>query len=466
MRHKLLHAIIDHPGLKLVSLIVAFLIWLLVSNTNNPTQTRLFNNVPITIINKESIAAIDKVVEPQGSGTVTLRVTERRSVLEKLSRTGSDFYVEADLENINEMDSVPLTVVCSNSAVTWDEIEMSPSSLKVKLEDKVEDTFVATVSASGTPSTGYEVGTTAIEEGRNILIAGPQSLIRIIGQVVAPVSVSNLSSEEVVSESTLRVIDKNGEDFTDSQLSSLEFKSEDGTVITDRVVHVTVTPWRVRSDVTVRVETTGSPAWGYNIADVTTLPETISVAGSSEALSALGRSLTLSEAVDVSGASETISEEVDLTAELSAISTELRLASGADSTLQIQVEIEKNGDVTVNVPLSAIETLNRPSDMDLVFTPADVLPVKVHRLEAAENNDAVDPESLSLTVDLSACAEEGSYELPVEVELPEGYELAQDVTIKVSSRKKTTSQDELALTFRSAESEENSESESESEVTP
>ena len=132
--------------LKLIALVMGFLIWLMVTNSDDPTRSLILSNVPITIVNEDSIADIGKVVEPEGSSTVTLKVTERRSVLNRLARNGSDFYVEADLENINEMNTVPLTVNCTNPNVTWDEISINPSALKVKLEDKMEQAFVAAVT--------------------------------------------------------------------------------------------------------------------------------------------------------------------------------------------------------------------------------------------------------------------------------------------------------------------------------
>jgi YbbR domain-containing protein len=99
----------------------------------------------------------------------------------------------------------------------------------------------------------------------------------------------------------------------------------------------------------------------------------------------------------------------------------------------VEVLIEQNGDVTLEVPLSAISLSNRPENMALVFTPADVLPVSVHALD--ESAQRLVQEQIGLSLDLSQCANEGSYELPVEVALPDGYELASPVTIKVSSTK-------------------------------
>ena len=286
MVHKIRQALLGNLWLKFLSLVIGAAIWLMVSNADNPTRTQLFTNIPINIVNQDSIADIGKVVEPEGNGTVTLRVTEKRSVLEKLSKSGSAFYVEADMNNITELNTVPLTVTCSNAAVTWDKIEVLPSSLKVTLEDKVEQTYVASVSADGSPAIGYEVGSTQILEGKNVVIAGPRSLMNIINQGVAPVNVAGMEADAVLS-GILKVYDKNGAAFTDSQLSSLEFKDEVGNIITEHTVNVSVDLWKIKTDVPIIVTTTGSPAWGYNVTRITTIPETISVAGTDEALEAL-----------------------------------------------------------------------------------------------------------------------------------------------------------------------------------
>ena len=44
-------------------------------------------------------------------------------------------------------------------------------------------------------------------------------------------------------------------------------------------------------------------------------------------------------------------------------------------------------------------------------------------------------EDVSADMDLSVCTEEGSYDIPVEITLPEGYELASNVSLTVISTK-------------------------------
>ena len=430
MVHKIRQALLGNLWLKFLSLVIGAAIWLMVSNADNPTRTQLFTNIPINIVNQDSIADIGKVVEPEGNGTVTLRVTEKRSVLEKLSKSGSAFYVEADMNNITELNTVPLTVTCSNAAVTWDKIEVLPSSLKVTLEDKVEQTYVASVSADGSPAIGYEVGSTQILEGKNVVIAGPRSLMNIINQVVAPVNVAGMEADAVLS-GILKVYDKNGAAFTDSQLSSLEFKDEVGNIITEHTVNVSVDLWKIKTDVPIIVTTTGSPAWGYNVTRITTIPETISVAGTDEALEALGNEFDVADPVDVSGAKETVTAEIDLTNTLAGMDG-IKLITDADPTVQVSVVIEANGDVTLSVPLSDINFENRPEGMNLVVvTPADEVSVKIH--PQSEDAAQISGSDLTLSADLASCSEAGSYEIPITVELPEGYELAENVSITVVS---------------------------------
>lgn len=431
MGHKIGETLFRNIGLKIAALVIAFFVWVGVTNTNNPVKTQLFTNVPITIVNQDAVADIGKVVEQQGNGTVTLRVTDRRSVLSQLARNGSDFYVEADMKNLNSMNTVPLTVTCSNPQVTWDKIEVLPSSLSVKLEDKVEQTYVASISTNGTSATGWEVGSSSVTTGKNIVLAGPSSLMRRINQVVAPVDVAGLSSDYTLS-SVLKVYDKNGDELTDAQMKSLEFKDATGTVIKDHTVKVMVDLWKIRTDVPIRIRTTGTPAWGYRVSSIKMIPETISVAGTDEALAELGDELTVKDVINVSGAKENVKQEINLEDTLDQMSG-LKLISDADPSVEVEVSIEKNGDVTLDIPLSDIVVQNRPEGMELVFTPADKISVSVHAME--DDEKPLTAKDISLSIDLSQCAEPGSYEIPVHVTVPEGYELAGDVSLTVVSAK-------------------------------
>ena len=430
-------------GLKAIALVIACVIWVFVTNSNNPVRSITITNVPINLLNEDSIADIGKVAEPAGTDMVTLKVTERRSVLNRLNR--SNFNVTADLENINEMDSVPLTVTCDNSAVTWDEIQISPSSLKVNVEDKVEQPFAISVVSTGEVAAGYAVGKTEIEGGKTILIAGPASLVDIIGQVNAPVSVSNLNDDKSLS-STLRVYDKNGAELTEGQMNRLEFKTATGDVIDDYTITVDLDLWEVRTDMPLKVEAAGIPANGYRVGSITAVPATVTLAATAETFEEIGPVLTVLERVSVDGLSEDDVQEIDLSSTLDQYEN-VKLPPDTDSVISVQIGIKKTGYSTVDIPLSDIILLNRPENRKLVFTPADKITISVK----ADNSDyaPITAERIEAVMDLMECEEPGAYDIPVAITLPEGYTLSDEVIVKVSSSE-TDTEDGSGTDIRSA----------------
>ncbi|MDO4297017.1 MAG: CdaR family protein [Lachnospiraceae bacterium] len=419
-------------GLKLLSLAVAFLIWLLVANINNPVTSQLYKDVKVKTINQESVTDIDKVFDVIEGDTVTLKVTERTRVLQSLKK--DDFEVIADLEAMNEMNAIPLYVTCDNLMVTWDEIEIYPSTMKVQLEQKKQSEFVISVSTSGQVAKGYEVGTTEVLQGKTVQIAGPESMLKKIGRVVAAVSVNNLQEDQVL-QAALTVYDKNDEQFTPSEMERIEIKNSSGVLISDNKVDVRVTLWEVMNDIPVQVETVGTPAEGYRITKISTVPVTVNLVGTPEALAEINGKIVLKAPVSVEGASETITQDLDITETL-ADDAELRLVEGAEPTVTVTVQIEKIGDRTMEIPLTSLELLNRPKDMTLTFSPPDAIPIRIHSDD--ESVYSIKTEDITGTIDLSQCEKAGSYEIPVELKLPDGYELVSEVTIVVTSENSTS----------------------------
>ncbi|MCD7737114.1 MAG: hypothetical protein LUI07_09180 [Lachnospiraceae bacterium] len=412
-------------SLKLLSVGVAFLIWLVVANVDNPTQSKLFRDIKIEIINEDSVTEIDKAFDIVSEDSVVIKVTERRRVLENLS--ASDFTVVADMENLTEMNTVPLTVTCSNEAVTLDEITVVPSSMKVDLEQIQESEFVVTIETTGTPQSGYEVGTTEVVQGKTVQISGAESLLERIGTVTATVSVNGISTDQRLS-STLTIADKNGDTLSETQMSRLQIKDSTGVLLSDNTVNVDVELWEVLYEVPIEIETSGSPENGYEITDVSTVPTTVNLVGTQEALETID-SLVVSTPVSVAGANETFTQELDISETINSMEN-VRLAQGVDSTISVTVQVEKNGNQTVQIALSDLTVLNRPENMVLTFSPADAISVTVH---ADDEESTILASEITATIDLAECSVAGDYEVPVTIELPEGYTLVSEVTLIVNA---------------------------------
>lgn len=201
------HKWTSNLSLKFLSLFVAFLIWLLVANVNNPTRSLLYRDVKIDIINEDSVTEIDKVLDIVSEDTVTIKVTAPKYVHETLTK--DSFTVIADMENLSAMNTVPLTVTCSNPSVSWANMEIVPSTLKVELEQKKQSEFAVSVELVGVQEEGYSIGRTEIVQGKSVQIAGPESIINRIGQVIASINISQINSDQRLA-GKLEVRDKNG----------------------------------------------------------------------------------------------------------------------------------------------------------------------------------------------------------------------------------------------------------------
>ena len=265
--------------LKILSLAIALAIWLLVANINDPVVVTSYD-VPVTIQNSaylESGGKTYQVLEQQQMVTVILRGNS--SVVE--NRTG-DIQAVADLTQIVDMDTtpvmVPVTATCDRVAA--EDISVVPAAIGIEIEDMVSKDFTITVTAGDTtPSADYEVGTMEANPEK-VTITGPESLIDKIDRVMAEVNTTPMNEDTTIT-SRLIIYDKNQDALDETEMNYLKFD------IGQPVVDIHVDLWRVRGDIQLAVNYSGSPAPGYQVGDVTITPSTISVAGTDEALAQL-----------------------------------------------------------------------------------------------------------------------------------------------------------------------------------
>ena len=94
----------------LLALGAAILIWLYDVTVVNPNDTSTISGIPVSFINEDVIRAQDLMVTSGLEGTVSLRISGRRSELKKLSKNNLE--VTVDLSQINEAGShdLPYTV--------------------------------------------------------------------------------------------------------------------------------------------------------------------------------------------------------------------------------------------------------------------------------------------------------------------------------------------------------------------
>ena len=404
--------------LKILSLIIAFLVWLIVVNADNPIMTESFVVSDVQLLNEAYIDADGKMcMQDEEQDPIRVTIRAERKVLDRIS--ASDIRAVADLQQAVSLDTdpvmVPITAVCAGIAP--EDIQVTPQNLSLHVEDKDTQEFVVNVTTNNTrPDRGYEVGTLS-SNPEKIKITGPISLINKIDRVNAAIDVSD-ASEDVTEETEVTVIDKNGEVFSDTDMAYLNVSK----------VYVTARLWEVRSDVRIRAEYSGTAAEGYEAESITTTPNVITVAGSTSALEALEEQNNIiwipADAVDISGEKSDYEEKINISDYLP---EGLKLTADSSEDLFIRVNILPEGSSVCEVPTKNIIVENAPDTMQVAF---DTAMIEVRVKKTSEDLEDLTENEIQASIDLEDI-EEGSHELPVEIRLPEGYELVDEVTTGV-----------------------------------
>ena len=189
----------NNLSLKILSLIVAILVWLLVINVDNPIVTRSFVVTDVQLLNEAYIDADGKMcMRDKEQEPIRVTVKAQRKVLDDLSVM--DIRAAADLQQAVSLDTNPVMVPISVTIgrIPSENIQVSPQNLSLHIEDKETQEFVVnvTVGNNSKPEKGYEIGTLE-SSPEKIRITGPTSLINKIDKVTASVDVNGATSEDV-----------------------------------------------------------------------------------------------------------------------------------------------------------------------------------------------------------------------------------------------------------------------------
>ena len=410
--------------LKILSLAIAVLIWLIVRNVQDPVIVQTFYDIPVTLVNESYLSNNMKIpLLIDGDDTVKVRIKAEESVIKELKK--EDIVAQADMTQIY-MDAtpkmVPVEVTCKG--IADDNITVTPRNIQVDIENQtsVEKT-IAVNTGDTTPDKDYEVGSLQANPEK-VTISGPESIINKIDKVVAKIDVTGMKESNVELDSELKIYDKNQDELSEKQLSYLNLAG-----VQDNKIKIQAQFWKVQKNVKIGSEYSGSPQYGYEVDSVSVVPETLSLVGTDEALQKLaveGNTLTIPASyIDVSGKDSDFDVKVDIS-EL--LPENMKLARDINSTVIATVKILPYNSRDYEVSPTQIKVENKPENMNYKFEPDKI----VARIKAKEEDlDNLKTDDIQMKIDLKD-AKAGENTLPVTVTLPEGYELVEDITVKVA----------------------------------
>ena len=382
-------------GLKILSVALSALLWLVVINSQDPMEIVTFEDIPVTIINEETLIAKDKIPEVVEGGTISVAIEARRSICDKLTK--SDIVAVADYEKISVTDAVPIDV--SVKGYTEREIEIKRGMnqvMKLRLEDSISRDFRVKISTTGQAAEGYVIGD-MVASPNMITLTGSSTQISKVKEVVLVIDVDRISLESHATGVPI-IYDLNG-DIVDSSKVTMS----------TREISVTIPVLKTKT-VQIVVDTIGEPAPGYSIGTVSYQPEFVTVAGTPKDLVLLGR--TLQAYCDITGQSTVVEENIVISSLWDESLNSLRTVD--EDKLAITVIMKPYDEKVFELNENAVELRGLSDDFTAVIGALNTTRVHVRGTEAGLKDLTL--AKLAPYIDLSDIVVPGSYQMNISLE--------------------------------------------------
>jgi YbbR domain-containing protein len=387
-------------GLALLSVALAFGVWMFIVDTEHPTRTGVFPvDIPVEPVNMPEGLTLGGPL-----GNVALRVEADEDLWDEL--IASDFGatvnllgaqigtqdVEVNVELLGERNGLRIIDVIP----TLHAAGAPPGTVSVELKPLVSQVVPVSIDAVGAPPMGYEPSTPNLEP-EQVVVSGPEDLVSRVAAAVATVDLSGAVSDV---RQAYSLVPRDDGGFIVGGVT-LEPSSVD--------IEITVEQKRFSRLVVVSPSLEGSPAAGYNVTGVELDPASVTLLGPLELLNVT--SFVVTDDIDITGAMDDISRIVNIVGVPSGVSI-----SGS-GTASVRVRIAAGqGEATFGV---APRWTGLASDLRVVSIASLVQVTLAGELPTLRN---VALDQVTVTVDLSGLGA-GSHRLEPQVEMPAGLQV-------------------------------------------
>lgn len=418
MRKKIFH----NWGLKLGSLVLAFFLWLLVIQFDDPPENKTFRGIPVTLVNTDLLEQQNKVYEVLGNtDKITVTVRAPGSIIKDLEP--SDIAAVADISKLTEINTIAISLSVQ-SADDVESIKSNPDVLRLSVEDRTTKRINLHYNIVGEVAEGYMVSGAQLDLNQ-IEITGPKSAVDRVSDACVDIDVTGAATNLSAN--------------ADVMLYDAEGKLVEHSGITKNVNYVRITvEILLTKEVPVVASTVGTPADGYlTTGEILCDPETITIAGTASALSNVNRIVIPAEEVDITDADGTVVSNVNIRELLSGLNVKAA-DSGFNNVVTVTVPIEKKVERTLEFASETVAVVNAPEGISVrIEEEQDPCRLSVSGLESEVA--LVNPGSLNARVDLGAWMEEqeldelpvGVHRVPVTLDLPENMEKKENVSILI-----------------------------------
>jgi len=381
-----------------VSLLLAFALWLYVGNEANPDSTGTIRGLRLNMTGLERLEERGLMISQGAEQTVTLTLQAKRDVLSKLQDNSDNITVTVDVSNITEPGEVSLDYRISYPLSVLGEViterDKRPDKVVLTISRRMEKEVEVRPVFNGSVAEDYQLGEFSLAP-QVILVQGRQEIIEQISYAQVTVSVQNMS-ETYSQETPVVLMDFNGEPLDAGRASEVE--AGETTIL------VTLPVFKLKE---IPLTVTLNPGGGATGADavVDIEPKSIMVSGSESDLEAL-REIQL-DPIELSNIynTNTLTRTIKLSPELTNVS------GVTEATVTVTIQ----GLASRVVEVDNIEIINGPEGY---LAERVTRSVTLQIRGSQEAVDAVLPSQLRIVADLKDInVVPGSQTVPVKVYL-------------------------------------------------
>lgn len=195
MRSKLKAMFTRNIGVKLLSFVLAFFVWIIIMSISDPQITKKIDGIPIETRHKDDFNNLeeneDLSINILTTGTVSIKVNGKRSEIEDLS--ASDFVAYADFNDFVGINAIPIHVeprkqnLVNSLEITY----QSKTVMQVQLVKSETKLINVVVEMTNVPDDKYAYCKSV--SSKLLEVTGPQEVVESVGKLVAYVDVAHMS---------------------------------------------------------------------------------------------------------------------------------------------------------------------------------------------------------------------------------------------------------------------------------
>lgn len=333
-------------GLKIISVMAAFVLWLVVVNVDDPVISKMYTGIPVEILNENVLTDQGKCYEiDDGSEYANIVVTAKRSVIDAMSK---DYLrATADLKSLTALNTVPIEVKSVRYSDQIESVVTRSESVQLVVENLVEKTVPVSILYTGEPAEGYIIASVD-SSCDSVKVKGPESLVNLVDKVCASDDISLINKDYVITES-LYPCDIEGDKLEDERLSLSRTMTE-----VRYYVYATKT-------IPISSGYSGDPRPGYSAdGTVITTPSSVVVAGKGENFDDMEVIYISPDEISINDAASNVYATVDISGYLptGVIFAEKDFVP----MIEVSVGIQENLHKTIEVPIANITIVNVPDN--------------------------------------------------------------------------------------------------------